>query len=681
MGVARGRCLAAGVVAGVLACVLAVAPSASADPSSVAGGASVSSGAGVSGGVVQAPSAGSPSPSSSPSVSDGLGLAGSPSRSQWVGVPDPSSWLRNVKVSDVGAHTADVSFDWDLSYLLNGKQNGKTTTTTQLKDGKRIDTYSWEVAYAGNNIRVSRVSGDYVSDNGDGLFDIDPAKDVDGVCFTIGVGRATSVTPTDAANDDYYGTESNNVCDTGGTSDDKLTASDYRRIYGTRTEKLNYGTVTEQSFYRYFTPSLAEAGAKPGTLKGHYDMALIGLDANTLYGNTKEPDSIYSTYWFDGNQSTRDWSTGSYYNAVDSTASDLYKKGVRKNTKIDVRRLKVGVALYLKDSSKAVQQCKAGVDDYGEKADWIDKTACNTVFPVVHRQDQPHYVDGGGYGGGSAIVPDDYLDFVTAVVPDFRTGVEPVVASSTSGLPASVKGGVSVDASVVKQGSVARFYVNGLKAAARGKADASSLFWYAYIYSSPQRLTGPDGAPYVTVRKDSAGRYYFDAIVPAGLKAGSHTVSLVDGSGACQGWTPVTVTAADTAVMFRLYNRFTGEHFYTSSLVERDSLVKVGWRSEGTGWVAPVSGAPVYRLYNPYAPGGDHHYTMSVRERDALVKAGWRAEGIGWYSGGSVRVLREYNPYARTGTHNYTTDPREDTALVKAGWRAEGIGWYAVKAK
>ncbi|MGO5192971.1 InlB B-repeat-containing protein [Bifidobacterium boum] len=145
--------------------------------------------------------------------------------------------------------------------------------------------------------------------------------------------------------------------------------------------------------------------------------------------------------------------------------------------------------------------------------------------------------------------------------------------------------------------------------------------------------------------------------------------------------TPKKPTVSDTVVMFRLYNKYTGEHFYTSSLVERDSLVKVGWRSEGTGWVAPVSGAPVYRLYNPCVPGGDHHYTMSVGERDALVKAGWRAEGVGWYSGGSVKVLREYNRYARTGTHNYTTDPREDAALVRAGWRAEGTGWYAVKAK
>ena len=117
------------------------------------------------------------------------------------------------------------------------------------------------------------------------------------------------------------------------------------------------------------------------------------------------------------------------------------------------------------------------------------------------------------------------------------------MVSSVSGLLGSAKGLLSVDAGVVTQGSVARFYVDGLKKAARGKADANSLFWSAYIYSSPQRLSGPDGAPYVMVKKASDGRYYFDAIVPAGLKVGSHTVSLVDGQGACQGWTPVTVAA------------------------------------------------------------------------------------------------------------------------------------------
>ena len=86
-----------------------------------------------------------------------------------------------------------------------------------------------------------------------------------------------------------------------------------------------------------------------------------------------------------------------------------------------------------------------------------------------------------------------------------------------------------------------------------------------------------------------------------------------------------------TVAMYRLYNPYTGEHFYTSSTDERDSLVLVGWKDEGKGWVAPSSGAKVYRLYNPYVEGGDHHYTLSADERDHLVSVGWKDEGVAWY--------------------------------------------------
>ncbi|MFR0591642.1 hypothetical protein ACLUWA_08520, partial [Bifidobacterium thermophilum] len=395
-----------------------------------------------------------------------------------------------MKVSDVGAHTADVSFDWDLSYLLNGKQSGS------YKDQSGYDR-DWKV--------------DYMGGDGDSSYaaSVDPAKDIDGVCFVITVRRTTSVVPHDGGawgpsypscgDSDYTSPDSS-------VADDKMTPEDYQRCFGMYTDWLS----SYQEWDRFYNVSLAEAGAKPGTLKGHYDMALIGLDANTVYGNRGVDFS------------TDDWGAyDAWMSSVFNASSNLYKKGVRKATKVDIRSLRLGVAVRLKDSSKAVQQCKANKDV-------TNKSACNTVFP---------YINGVSEEGNFAI----------AAVPDFRTGVEPVVPSSVSGLPASVKGGVSVDAGVVKQGSVARFYVDGLKAAARGKADASSLFWYAYIYSSPQRLTGPDGAPYVTVKKAADGRYYFDAIVPAGLKAGSHTVSLTDANGTCQGWTPVTVTAASTA--------------------------------------------------------------------------------------------------------------------------------------
>ena len=87
----------------------------------------------------------------------------------------------------------------------------------------------------------------------------------------------------------------------------------------------------------------------------------------------------------------------------------------------------------------------------------------------------------------------------------------------------------------------------------------------------------------------------------------------------------------------------------------------------------------MYRLYDRYT--GEHFYTSDVSERDHLVSVGWSYEGVGWRSGGSVPVYRQYNPYARTGTHNYTADGSENDRLVSVGWRAEGVGWYAVSAK
>ena len=141
---------------------------------------------------------------------------------------------------------------------------------------------------------------------------------------------------------------------------------------------------------------------------------------------------------------------------------------------------------------------------------------------------------------------------------------------------------------------------------------------------------------------------------------------------------PTVARAEGGAQMYRLYNQWTGEHFYTSSVVERDSLAAKAWTYEGVGWVAPEKGDEVYRLYNGYVNGGDHHYTVSVTEYEKLAELGWTKEGRSWFSGGGVEVYRQYNPYAETGTHNYTTDKAENDALVARGWKGEGTAWYAV---
>ncbi len=136
---------------------------------------------------------------------------------------------------------------------------------------------------------------------------------------------------------------------------------------------------------------------------------------------------------------------------------------------------------------------------------------------------------------------------------------------------------------------------------------------------------------------------------------------------------------AGSVNMYRLYNPNSGEHFYTSSLGERNNLISLGWNDEGIGWIAPrTSDTPVYRLYNQY--GGEHHYTTSIAERNHLISVGWNDEGIGWYSDDeqTVPLYRQYNPNAFANNHNYTTSLSENNWLVSIGWHAEGIGWYGV---
>lgn len=200
-----------------------------------------------------------------------------------------------------------------------------------------------------------------------------------------------------------------------------------------------------------------------------------------------------------------------------------------------------------------------------------------------------------------------------------------------------------------------------------------------------QAYTGKGVTPPLTVTLGSTilslGTDYA-ATYSNNVKLGTATVT-VAGKGNFTGSKSATFKIVDkvqTQPMYRLYNRNSGEHFYTADTEERDTLRRLGWAYEGLGWNAPVkSNTPVYRLYNRNA--GDHHYTVDTAERDVLVRAGWIDEGIGWYSDDAkgVALYRQYNPNAKAGSHNYTTDKAENDFLVGIGWKEEGIGWYGVK--
>lgn len=139
-----------------------------------------------------------------------------------------------------------------------------------------------------------------------------------------------------------------------------------------------------------------------------------------------------------------------------------------------------------------------------------------------------------------------------------------------------------------------------------------------------------------------------------------------------------------TVQVWRLYNRWSGEHLFTTSKDEYDGLVKIGWNGENVAWVSPsTSNTPVYRMYNPWS--GDHFYTSNKDEYDSLQKIGWRKEGTAFYSvddsvGVSSKkpIYRLFNPWLTQGTHLYTADQDEYNHLGQLGWHPEGIEFYAL---
>lgn len=153
---------------------------------------------------------------------------------------------------------------------------------------------------------------------------------------------------------------------------------------------------------------------------------------------------------------------------------------------------------------------------------------------------------------------------------------------------------------------------------------------------------------------------------------------------AALGGNTLNISGTSTRVpVYRLYNPYTkyGLHHLTTSVDERDKLIFLGWKLDGTVFVAvsknSTNAVPVYREYNPN--DGTHNWTLDAKEHQALVKLGWRSEGIAWYvrDDGQVPVWRLYNPYS--GEHIYTRNMQEYATLKNnVGWRGEGLAWLGI---
>lgn len=356
--------------------------------------------------------------------------------------------LSNVRVSDVGAHTANVSFDYSID----------PAQVSQIKD----------------------------------------------VCFSVEVQRVTDITPVAKAYQGLVGQGSGYSfnCDAA-TGDDELTAASYDAIYGFHNDQEYKGVYREDGnrYWEDMNATFAKVSGQHffrmrrdswgGKASGSMNVPLIGLTPSTTYTNNAK----YCEPLVNGGAVLDECEFGDSLiidqEAIQYVENVLWRKGVRVKTPVDVRQ----VILYAQP---------------------------------IYKDPNTKVITMSG---------DNYLK----QVPDFTTKAEPT-ATPAGALPSKTDAKLDVANGHAEPGQTARVYVDNLKAEAKAKADANSLFWYAYIYSEPQALTGPNGSPFVQVQKEaSTGKYYFDAVIPAGLPAGEHKISVQDENGTVQAWTPVTV--------------------------------------------------------------------------------------------------------------------------------------------
>ena len=347
--------------------------------------------------------------------------------------------LSNVRVSDVGAHTANVSFDYSID----------PAQMSQIKD----------------------------------------------VCFSVEVERVTDITPVAQAYQNPRGAGSlyDVNCDAA-TGDDELTAASYDAIYGFHNDQEYKGVYREDGnrFWSDMNATFAKVSGQHffritrdswgGKASGSMNVPLIGLTPSTTYTNNAK--------YYGGGQPEV---IPAYQEGVREKSNTLLEQGVRSKTPVDIRQLVLYAKPIFKDANTAVLD-----------GTWEPTGALRTV-------------------------------------PDITTKAEST-ATPAEALPSKTDAKLDVANGHAEPGQTARVYVDNLKDEAKAKADANSLFWYAYIYSEPQALTGPGGSPFVQVQKEaSTGKYYFDAVIPAGLPDGEHKISVQDENGTVQAWTPVTV--------------------------------------------------------------------------------------------------------------------------------------------
>ncbi|HMQ01469.1 MAG TPA: hypothetical protein PKD79_00130 [Candidatus Doudnabacteria bacterium] len=139
-----------------------------------------------------------------------------------------------------------------------------------------------------------------------------------------------------------------------------------------------------------------------------------------------------------------------------------------------------------------------------------------------------------------------------------------------------------------------------------------------------------------------------------------------------------------SSVMYRMYNHSARHYMMTTSTVERDAVLQIGFVQQGVvGYFCgvPRPGSeiiPIYRLWSSAIT--DHFYTTDIFERDTALQRGYISEGIAGhvYSVPGANRTAVYRLWSSRWTnHFYTTSDEE---ARNSGYAREGIMGYIATA-
>ena len=458
-----------------------------------------------------------------------------------------------MKVSEVGSHTANVTYDWNITGV----------TADQIKS----------------------------------------------VCFVVPVVRATSITPIENRKLPYASGGPSPYNCSNGLDDSDLTdmspqdaQAAYDKVYGVHDDDLTLpdenggqyvaAKISGQNYYRYYPKSWDGK-----SLSGTFSAPVIGLLPNSTYGNSSSyVVSTFEQLWDQGVRQTtpvdiRSMSVGLqvelkngsfiYFGMGSSPVPDFTTTAEPAGPTDDKLTSDTKDKIHSDNAGKveAGKSARIYINDLKESCK-ADDASC---FWYGYIYSEPTRLVSAKVGGPALPIQKDDAGkyYVDVFIPDGFSGEHKIALTDETG---ALQGWTDV---TVAEGTPSE-NVTVYRLFNPNDTGAGSHHYTASVKERDDLVAAgwrDEGTAFVTTSK---GDPVYRAYNP---NDGSHFYTLNKGEfddAVKAGWHDEGVAfhvSKDAKVpLYRLYNPNTGEHFYTTNADEAKGDVAAGWRDEGTAW-------------------------------------------------------------------------------------------------